>query len=685
VASDISHFPSHSADSAFINAVLAALDNFDIVSFDVFDTAITRRVDSPADVFAAVEKSLVSQFGKSAIGFALAREQAEKNARHRAWEKGHEDTTLDEIYASLRTTDPVYEEACEEALRLEVEIELELICPVPTVRDLVQTIRKRNKSVIFVSDMYHSATMLRRMLHECGYDIAERVFVSSETRFTKASGNQWQYLTGLLGQKNILHVGDDIHSDVEMPEKFGIKTRHFPSCISERRMHPVLKPQILPFSLIRRDAEMRYRSITNSTQADWWYAQGASTGAIVVYAFCKWLRQRAEVLNIHHLYFCARDGFLIQKAWEASGFDTGTTTHSYIYLSRRPLNFASGYLTSSSVKLSPSFLDFLSTSWRNTTLRTAIDRISEDGSQSLLRAGKHIFGDIDKRLVWDVPNQFRDFMQKNASEIYEVARKQYKAIAGYLEQEKVLDGRRLAIVDLGWTGSIQTSLSQIRAQHGVSGGLSGFYYGLWPDAAGKRYSAGCMEAAFGSDFKTVREQAYLRNAIDILEAVHCANAGTVVSYRKSDSAWSPITSHNATERTQHQYCTEPFQRGVLDTIKTWTSGGNVAGINAEDVTIDAAIAALSALTLSPSKSELSNYGQLKYCQTFEHGKFDELICRTPPDSMDEATHLLETIAWPIGTMRYWAAEQERRADFNMQELARRMFEHLGERTLKHLA
>ncbi|APY13343.1 hypothetical protein BKD02_02600 [Brucella sp. 09RB8910] len=673
----------HPSDKTFIREVMSSLEELDVISFDIFDTAVTRVLDSPADVFAVLEEALVVKFGKKAEGFAIARETSEALSRNSAWAKGYEDVSFDEIYSSIQVNFPSYAEICDDAQRIEWEIELDVMRPVPAIQSLVQQIKKQGKIVIFVSDMYHSSEYLQRLLHNCGYQSNEDIFVSSETRLTKSSGNQWKYILGLYPDKRILHIGDDIHADVETPKDYGVKTKHFSSSVSERRVSPKFSLGIRQFSLIRRSAEMEYRSIGNSSVSDWWYSQGASTGAIILYAFCKWLKNKSESLKIEHLYFCARDGHLIQKAWEAAGFNTNEITDSYLHVSRRPLNFASGYLNSSSRKISPSFLEFLSTSWGKITIRLAIERISFENTDELLVAGKYFFENIDAPLTWQNKHLFFDFLQKHASTVvYDSAKTQYMAIVGYLAQEGVFESRRSAIVDLGWTGSLQTSLNQIRESQGLKEKVSGFYYGLWPDAAGKRYSAGWMEAAFGSDFRTFQEQAYLRNAVDILESIHCSNEGTVTSYEKSELGWKPITNQNVIEQQQYELCVEPFQRGVINSIRTWAAGRKVAGVSSDEINIDVALATLAALTLSPSRSEVTNYGQLQYCPTFEHANFNELIHRERPADIDKAEQILNIAAWPIGTMRYWIATYGTGLGIDTQELAKRSFGHIGDRILR---
>jgi hypothetical protein len=55
---------------------------------------------------------------------------------------------------------------------------------------------------------------------------------------------------------------------------------------------------------------------------------------------------------------------------------------------------------------------------------------------------------------------------------------------GYLRQEGLLDGTPWAMVDIGWHGNLQRSLSRLLAAGGAAQPLTGFYFGLVPNAAG---------------------------------------------------------------------------------------------------------------------------------------------------------------------------------------------------------
>src|SRR5262249_37255513 len=74
----------------------------EVVSFDVFDTAILRALADPADLFVLMEGTVGRALRTAFPDFAAARRHSEMVARERAWlSRQNREVTLQEIYAVL--------------------------------------------------------------------------------------------------------------------------------------------------------------------------------------------------------------------------------------------------------------------------------------------------------------------------------------------------------------------------------------------------------------------------------------------------------------------------------------------------------------------------------------------------------------------------------------------------------
>lgn len=649
-------------DTAFLNTLLDKAKTVDIVSFDVFDTALTRLVDSPVDVFAALEQRLTEQYGETAKHFAVMRKQAERSAREAAHERnGAEEVSLDEIYVALAQQNPEQRAIVREAKELELTLERELIIPVPDVLEAARRLREMGKPYIFVSDMYLPSEAIARMLREAGYEGWSELYVSVETGLTKASGRQWLMVRDRLGeQTSILHVGDDQHADVETPLKYNVSTLAYLRARSERRVGAKLNPAILPFSYAQRASVLQSRADLQKEQkaADVWYQTGRTMGALVVGTFVKWLAEKVQNYEIDQLYFCARDGWLIQNAWKAAGLDqkTGVRDH-YLAVSRRPLNLACGYADSSPLKLDAALVKFLSDATPGTKIATTLARARLDQDAVLLKAMKAEFGTLDAPWQADTGGRFAAILQEHADIVHACLADEYAALTGYLAQEGVGSSARAAIIDMGWHGTMQRSLNRLLS--GMTRApvtLTGFYYGLWTPAQGNRYAAGWMEPLFANDFVPFWEQPEMMGAVDILEELHSAPHGTVSSYKKVEGRWQAVFADNPAEMKQYETVTTHFQQGTIDAVAELFSSGVSGTLTLDDLTPDAARAALGSMLLSPTMEEVAMFSQLGHCTTFDHVTFKSIVSTGCPGKTDERWEKYWDSSWKMGTLWAWYHE-----------------------------
>lgn len=196
-----------------------------VYSFDVFDTVLTRIVAHPADVFRLMEKSIRATgqlHFRGAQCFSSARIWAEFRARRKS---KREDVTLDNIYEMLKLLLLLDDEQVCCLMELELEIERRLISPIAVTFDMIRELRCQGNRLVFISDMYLPTAFVRELLISAG--IAEPndpVYVSGDLGVTKGSGKLFDLVLAregiLAGQ--LIHYGDNLHSDVAVPRKRGI-------------------------------------------------------------------------------------------------------------------------------------------------------------------------------------------------------------------------------------------------------------------------------------------------------------------------------------------------------------------------------------------------------------------------------------------------------------------------------
>jgi FMN phosphatase YigB (HAD superfamily) len=619
-----------------------------VASFDVFDTALWRRVAQPTHVFALVEGDLVEAFGSEiARDFAQARVDAELLARELGQrEHGHVEVTLDEIYDVLPRFWARSPELVHHARQAELKTEVASVAPEPAILEVYRRLKASGTATIFVSDIYLGTQDVRALLVECGYDARDPLFVSSEHRRAKWDGSIWDVVSESLGvaKADIAHIGDNRPVDVDAAIRSGVAAVHWPGRSHHHKPVAPVSRWIAPLSALK---VLNQTSSAADGEAIWG-GLGRAYGTVIFGAFLLWLAERAAEAD--HVYFCSRDGQILLKLWrELIAPNRPVPSASYLHVSRRTLCLPRAEV------LNTQTIEFLCSGAERRSVRTYLERAALlDHPEAVARA-EEMFGSLDRVLEGDNEIEaIREFFRASARELAQAAR-QHRALAErYLEQEGLFEGGRRVIVDLGWRGSLQRSLVDFLQRRNASTVLSGLYYGLTRDASVNRASAGWMEAMVSNDFMDAGADLRLRQMVTILEQFHGADHGSVWGYSDDGGRVVPVLRDNAVE--QHQYRTKilPFQQAAEAELRKIFAGEHV--IRVEQLTPECAWAALIDLCLFPSLDEARALGGLRSMDGFEHsGAGVPLAAPLPDPSRQEAEAILRGHVWISGSFKNWIA------------------------------
>ena len=639
---------------SFIKELLQRAENVDCVSFDIFDTAITRVIETPSMVFAMLEKRLSKKYGRAVYGFGKSRVEAELNARDDVWRKySVTEVDLREIYKKIKLQNKYSNEIVDQAMSLEVDCELDLLFGNPDILTAASMLRDRGKKVIFVSDIYHSKETIIRMLTQCGYKIWDDLVVSSEHKKTKADGSIWPVVIDKYS--SLLHVGDNLESDVNKPINAGVSTFHYSRAVSLIR--PVVKPEIgqLRLANIIRQSEISSQSKWNPkplNESQIFERLGATMGAVAVGAFVQDIRAQATKHGIDRLYFCSRDGFLVKQAWEALELHQNCTAKtSYLHVSRRPLALACGFLSCVGDRLSTDVLDFITHGANGFSFDRVLARSGLLDNASLVNAIKSKYGSLSTVFDWlEHADSFRDILQTEAKTIQECFEPHYHLMVDYLRQEGFFTAKAPGIVDLGWHGSMQKNLCLIGKTINRGFKIKGFYFGLWPHAWQNRFAAGFMHSTVASEFRSLAEQAAIHEAVDTLEELFSAPHGSVLDYQNIEGVIEPVFAENSKEKSQHKRIVEVFQTSTVKALKE-TKGHST--ITESDMTPDNAYRIVERIFLSPTYDELRAISSLGHCSSYDHSDLTPIICSKPEGNNEEKARQLRESSWRVGTAKQW--------------------------------
>lgn len=241
-----------------------------VVSFDVFDTLITRDIDPNLVINAA------GRFVCFRLGIAQTSENISKvlDLRQKAWEQllsttspetiNFEDATLNQMFPGWIKL--LSAELCAEAdfllspeMLLDFELGLEklLVRPIIDSLETVKLLRNRGTKILFISDMYLDDAQISNLLDSAGYSgLFDGGFVSGQEGLLKRTGNLFRKIIN-SNVKIDLHIGDNLNADYVQPNSLGIPSLHWESneLISTRKRISTLNnvlssnPELTPYAL----------------------------------------------------------------------------------------------------------------------------------------------------------------------------------------------------------------------------------------------------------------------------------------------------------------------------------------------------------------------------------------------------------------------------------------------------
>lgn len=442
--------------------VLKKLKKYDVVSFDIFDTLVTRCVYEPDDVFKILNDYLHDP------DFFEKRKIAEQNAR----EYLKHDVNLDEIYLQYSKNNNLSLSETNKIKNAEISLENELLVARKEMLDILKELKHLNKKVILVSDMYLSKNIISNILCKCGYqDLYDELYVSNEINKRKDSKTIWPLIKEKYFNKKIIHLGDNDISDVLYPKEFGISTIKVYSSkelLQKSSLYPSLEEYInkrtcsdslyLGLLFNNKIFNSPFSSLSIESFEDFSYMFHAP----IITEFLKFVVDSDK----DNLLFLAREGYYFTKLYNKYCNINKITKKNYYYFlaSRKATNTAS-------ISSEEDVFALLKNEYVGTIKKFLIKNfnftLNDADFEIKLPDDYDKVSEIVKKHLKEIKNGI-----KNENHCY----KQY--IKELIPKYKTTE---LNVIDLGYSGSIQYNLSKM-----LNRGLNGYY--LTNSNSVKKYS-----------------------------------------------------------------------------------------------------------------------------------------------------------------------------------------------------
>jgi FMN phosphatase YigB (HAD superfamily) len=453
---------------------------------------------------------------------------------------------------------------------LELEAEMRCTYPDPSIREFLNVFPSNN--TIFLSDFYMCSERLKRLLSYHGLnDLVSDGVSSCDVMLNKRSGNLFQYIHKKYGisPAEHLHIGDSLHSDVEMPRRLGIQAIHFESEVEHK------KRQDVAVFFSDRGALMRHIEQEVDRASNLWdnelndkeaFRLGTKMAPLFV-GFVLFIAESAIRGSLGKIFFFTREGEFFLKVWQTLFKDSRLVGHKLPQVEILEVSRFSTFCASLQ-EVSIAEIMRLWSLYRVHSLDSLLASLgltTVELYQVFLRHGIDPVESI--KHPWDdarVQKLFQDseFMESLQAKI----RHDRPLLQDYLNQKGLtLETREAGVVDIGWRGSIQDNLCFLLPNCQIRG----FYLGLQKYLNNQPRNS--SKQAYGPNANVNSEFADLLDPVSVLEMLCSSQSGSVKAYQKTPSGEIVAERFQGTELGQDAAeFSRNFQQGVLSACAVWS-------------------------------------------------------------------------------------------------------------------
>lgn len=391
----------------------------------------------------------------------------------------------------------------------------------------------------------------------------------------------------------------------------------------------------------------------------------------VLLAFVFWVLEQAGKSGKRRLYFLSRDGWLMYRMAQTlcragrtsrepgSGKDGAGTEDSgkadsgkessrtdgfpecrYLYASRYAWRIPEQHL------IGDKSLDRICRGGMHVTFSDMMSRAGltdEDAARiaELVCPGQRADETLSRREIRRLRGplsgcrEFRELAERRS-------RSRYEAAVGYLAQEGLLENIPYALVDSGWTGTMQESLGHLLKSAGCIRPVEGYYFGLYslPETAdGQLFHGWYFEPGSRAGRK-----AHFSNCL--FECVFTAPHGMTEGYERKAERWQPVFAPLRTENEKWVNRQMRFLTLYMETLTEWCAGGTAAEDAAGRLKSEAERLRVSGLLKSfmsdPSREESACYGNVVFSDEVTERRARPLAARLTQRQLMEH-HLLSRL------------------------------------------
>jgi len=594
------------------------IDNNEIISFDIFDTVIVRKVLEPKDIFIIIEQIYNKRFKTLKFNFQYIRSIAEPQAKKISKNKNRSlCLNIDEIYDHIQQTQNLDNETINRLKSIEIEVELKFCIRNEYMYSFYQYCIDHNKKVIFTSDMYLSEEVVSTILKKNGYTKFHKLYLSSVIRKSKSNGSLYSYIINDIScqPSKMLHIGDYFFADIINSMKVGINSFYYKKSNDYalehdyyKRLRNLYSPQLsIEESIYFAAIINRIFTDRNNNEQRFWYNFGYIYCGIIYFSFTRWLIEQVIDSDVEKVFFLARDGYIMNESYKLLNEEKRSPPNTYMYASRRAVNIPTIHHD-----IDDHALKVLCHPFPNLNVSDFLGRVDIDANKHLEKIID--VGFIDKNHIIKTDKdklKLSKLFTLLAEDVFTVSAEERKNLISYLEQINFINLKKVAIVDIGWQGTIQHSLTKLMLSLNKKIKINGYYLGTF--ATAKQFvNKGLSISGYMCNFSKPQQNFdVVDGCVHIFEFIFSAPHGSVIKFGKAENTIKPICEPYDGTSSKSKTIIK-FQQGALDFIRDFKE--TEKDFKEINISAESAIKPLSRLLNNPTYDETVYFGNLKHSE-----------------------------------------------------------------------
>jgi HAD superfamily hydrolase (TIGR01549 family) len=481
-----------------------------LVSFDLFDTLISRTYLKPSDLFVHLSEIVFVDFGIKEFYKTRTIEESKLRSTKET------EITLDEIYTSIANKLSIEDGTINKIKLLELKLEYDSIV---INHHYLNEFNNSLLSKCIITDTYLPKWFIEQIVSDKLLISNIPIFISSELGFSKFNSKIFYHVKNYfsINFNEWTHFGDNFFSDYQVPRKLGICAIHLKNLnldFNSSLLKVTNSDESFLMGLIKNH-------INNSDLSPFieYYLRVCVPIQLKI---ASEINNLLDVKSINKVFFLSRDGKLFHDTYTEL---YGKESSEYLLASRKAL------ILPSAIEESTLNIDFIFEKIKFSSINNFISSLSLEKHPEVIFFFNELEIDFNikltshlkEKIILKIKNS-KAFIDK----LFYVANKRRNIYIKYLKNIGFFDKNKVMIFDLGWHGNMQTYLERISKSVRDNFIIEGYYFDYLSSDRGIDkfidsrntfsyiYSINLLESIFDSNQGSLRYIDEYKNSISFL-------------------------------------------------------------------------------------------------------------------------------------------------------------------------